>query len=93
VDIPRPVALHPAILSENEAVEELTKVLDHIIALGLAVDEKVKARFFLEADDTLDLLLQEVLVLLLGDLALAKLGTRLTDLFCLLPRTMSGPGD
>ena len=85
-DEPRSVALHPSILSEDETVELFTEVLNHVVTFGLPVDEKVEANFLLEADDSLNLLLDEVVVLLLGDLTLAQLGTSLTDLFRLLRR-------
>jgi hypothetical protein len=71
-------------LSEDKPVEEFTKVLDHVVALGLAVDEEIKTNLLLEADNVLDLLLEEVLVLSLGDLTLGELGTSLTDLLSLL---------
>ena len=48
------------------------------------MDEKVKSNFFLEANDFLDLLLDELLVLLFGKLTLTKLETRSTDLLGLL---------
>ena len=37
------VALHPAVLGEGEAVELLAEVLDHVVALGLAVHQHVEA--------------------------------------------------
>jgi hypothetical protein len=83
-DAPRAVALHPAILGEYKAVEKFSEVLDHVVALRLAVDEEVEANLLLEADDTLDLLLEEVFVLSLGDLALGELGASLANLLCLL---------
>jgi hypothetical protein len=82
--LPRTVALHPAILGEDKATEKLAEVLDHVVTLGLAVDEEVEADLLLETNNALDLLLQEVLVLGLAKLALGELGTCLTDLLGLL---------
>lgn len=58
--------------------------MNHVVTLGLPVDEKVKANFLLEADDFLNFLLDELLILLWGKLALAKLETCSTDLLGLL---------
>lgn len=83
-DSPRAVALYPSILSEDETVELLSEVLNHVVSLGLSVNEQVKTDLLLEADDSLDFLLDELLVLLLSDLTLAKFSTSLTNLFGLL---------
>lgn len=40
-DSPRTVALHPRVLREDEAVELLTEVLNHVVTLGFTVDEEV----------------------------------------------------
>jgi hypothetical protein len=48
------------------------------------VHEHVEANLLLEADDALDLLLEELLVLRLGDLALRELRTGETNLLRLL---------
>ena len=82
--IPRSVALNPGVLSEDETVKLFTEVLNHVIALRLSVDEKVKPDFLLETNDFLNLLLDELLILFLSELALAKLETRRTDLLGLL---------
>ena len=50
------------------------------------MDEEVKTDALLEADDTLDLLLEEVLILLLRDLTLGELGTSSPDFLGLLER-------
>ena len=73
-------------MREDEAVKLLAEVLHHVVTLGLAVDEKVKASLLMEADDALDLILEEVLVLLLGDLLIAELRARLPDLPGLLQK-------
>jgi hypothetical protein len=36
---PRSVALHPGVLSEHEAVQLFTEVLNHVVTFRLAVDE------------------------------------------------------
>lgn len=62
----------------------LAEVLHHVVTLGLAVNEKVETNTLLEANDALDLLLEEVFVLLLSDLTLGELSTSSTDLLSLL---------
>jgi hypothetical protein len=76
--------LDPPVLGEYKSVEELAKVLDHVVALRLAVDEQVEAYFLLETNHALDLLLEEILVFSLGDLALGELRASLTNLLGLL---------
>lgn len=83
---PGAVALNPGILGEDEAMEELTEVLNHVIAFGLTMHQEVEANLLLEADNSLDLLLDKILVLLLSDLALTELGTGLPNLLGLLDR-------
>ena len=67
---PRTVALNPTVLGEDEALELLAEVLNHVVTLGLAVDEEIEADTLLEAHDVLNLLLDELVVALLGDLLL-----------------------
>ena len=81
---PRTVALNPTVLSEDEAVEALTEVLNHVVTLGFTVDEKIETSLLLEADNALNLLLDEVVVLSLSDLPLGELSTSITDLLGLL---------
>jgi hypothetical protein len=71
-------------LREDKSVQLLAEVLNHVIALRFTVDEEVKANSLLEADNALDLLLDELFILLSGELSLAELGTSLTDLLGLL---------
>jgi hypothetical protein len=78
--------LDPRILREDEALELLAEVLHHIVALRLSVNENVESNLLLEADHSLDLVLDELLVLLLRDLALGELGTSLTNLLGLLQK-------
>src|SRR5690606_10878124 len=44
------ITLHPAVAGEREAGELFAKILNHVIALELAMDEHVKADFLLPAD-------------------------------------------
>jgi hypothetical protein len=81
---PGTVTLNPGILGEDKALELFTEVLNHVITLGFTVNEEVETNLLLEANDSLNLLLDELLVLGLSDFALAKLGTGLTNLLGLL---------
>lgn len=65
-------------------MEEFTEVLNHVVAFGFSMHKEIKADLLLEADNSFNLLLNEFLVFLLGDLALAELSTGLTDLLSLL---------
>ena len=78
--VARAVGLHPGVLGEHVAVHLLGEVLDHVVALGLAVHEHVEADLLLEPDHALDLAAHQVEVLLLVDLALAQPHARLADL-------------
>ena len=78
--------MNPSILGKDKAVEVFTEVLHHVVTLRFAMDEEVKTDALLEADDTLDLLLEEVLILLLRDLTLGELGTSRPDFLGLLKR-------
>ena len=56
----------------------LTKVLYHVVTLELTVNENVKTNLFLELDALCDLVLVEVYILLLGDVALSEILTVLS---------------
>ena len=73
----RAVGLHPAVLGEGEALELLAEILDHVVALELAVHQHVEADLLLDADGILGLLLEERLVGGSLELALAVRGARL----------------
>ena len=92
-NVTRAVRLNPSELGEDEAVELLTEVLNHVVTLGLTVDEKVETDLLLELDGVVDLLLHRLFVLLLGDLTLAELGTGDTDLPGLGERTDGSGGE
>ena len=74
------VGLHPAVRREGEAGELLAEVLDHVVALGLAVDEHVEADLLLEGDHLVDLAADERAVGGVVELALAQLAARGADL-------------
>lgn len=72
-DASRAVALNPSVGGEGIAVQALTEVLDHVVTLRLTVNEDVNAKLLLDLDVVPDLLLNEGVVLLGGDLALGQL--------------------
>ena len=76
----RAVGLDPAVLGGDEAVEQLGEVLDHVVALSLAVNQDVQAEAFLKGDDAGDLGAHGGVVGGVVDLALAPGGAGLTDL-------------
>jgi len=82
-DVSGAVALNPSVLSEDKAVEKFTKVLHHVVTLRLAVDEEIEADPLLELNNEVDFLLDEVVILLLRDLAFGELSPSSTDLFSL----------
>ncbi|QBM86523.1 hypothetical protein METSCH_A11680 [Metschnikowia aff. pulcherrima] len=84
------VRLHPAVGGEHVTVQLLTKVLHHVVSLWLTVHQDVQANFLLESDHSLDLLLDELLVLLLGDRALGELVSVDSDILGLRERTNGG---
>src|SRR5690606_15316843 len=75
-----PVGLRPPVLGDREALEVLGEVLDHVVALGLPVDEDVQAQVLLEPYDARDLLAHRGRVLLGAQLAAAVRGPRTADL-------------
>lgn len=84
MNIPRTVALHPGVLSEDETVKEFTEVLNHVVSFRLSVDKNIQVNTLLEAHDMLDFFFDERFILLFGELTLVKLGTGLTNFLCLL---------
>ena len=73
------IRLDPAVFGGYEAIEQLSKVLDHVIALRLAVHEYIEAEALLQLNDGLDLILEGGVVVGVGKLALAVRRTRLAD--------------
>lgn len=84
------VRLDPSVGGEDVTLEALTEVLHHVVTLRLTVDVDVKVKLILDLDDLIDLLLDELLVLLRGDLTLDELVTLDTDLLGLGERTDGG---
>lgn len=74
-DASRTVALNPGVGGEGIAIQALTEVLDHVVSLRLTVNEDIEAKLLLDLDVVTNLLLNEGVVLLGGDLALGQLGS------------------
>lgn len=89
-DATRTVALDPSVGGENITVQALTEVLNHVVTLRLTVDENIEAKLLLDLDVLLDLLLNELVVLLLGNLLLGELVSLDTNLRSLGERTNGG---
>lgn len=87
------VRLNPGVGGENVTSEALTEVLHHVVTLGLTVDEDIEIELLLDLDDLLDLLLDELLVLLRGDLTLGELVALDADLLGLGEGTNGGGGE
>ena len=81
--------MNPGILGEDETIELLAEVLHHVITLWFSMNEEVETNLFLEADDILDFLLDEVLVLGCSELSLVQLGASSTNFLSLLMRGVS----
>jgi hypothetical protein len=84
VNIPGTIALDPGVLSEDETIKKFTEVLNHVVPLRLSVDKDIQVNALLEAYDMLNFFFDELLVFLLGEFTLVKLGTGLTNLLGLL---------
>ncbi|KAF7511653.1 hypothetical protein GJ744_003816 [Endocarpon pusillum] len=65
---------------EDIAIETFSKVLDHVISLGFAVNEHVEIEIFLDLNHVLDLLLDELFVLFSSDFTLCELVALHADL-------------
>ncbi|CAB5623335.1 Uncharacterised protein [Pseudomonas aeruginosa] len=68
----RAVALHPAEAGEDVAVQLLGEVLDHVVALGLAVHQHVQPQLLLDLHRMADLAVHRLDVLGLAQLALLE---------------------
>lgn len=84
------VRLNPTVGGEGITIKTLTKVLNHVVTLWLTVDVDVEVKLILNLDNILDLLLDELLVLISGDLTLGELVSEDTDLLGLWEGTDSG---
>lgn len=89
----RAVRLNPGVGGEDVTGETLTEVLNHVVTLGLTVDEDIEVKLLLDLDDLADLGLNELLVLLRGDLTLGELVALDTDLLGLGEGTDGGGGE
>ena len=92
-DVSGSIRLNPSVLSEDETFELLSKVLNHIVSLGLSVNEDIESNSLLELDSVVDLGSDELVVLLSGDVTLGEFGTGLSDLLGLGERSDSGSGE
>lgn len=84
------VRLNPSVGGESVTIETLTEVLDHVVTLRLTVNVDIEVKLLLDLDNLLDLLLNELLVLSSGDLALGELVTVNADLLGLGEGTDGG---
>lgn len=84
------VRLNPSVGGESVTIETLTEVLDHVVTLRLTVNVDIEVKLLLDLNNVLDLLLNELLVLSSGDLALGELVTVNADLLGLGERTNGG---
>ena len=78
---------------EDITVQALAKVLDHVVALWLAVNVDVKLKLILDRNVVADLLLDELVVFLLGDLSLGEFASLDTNLLCLRERSYRSRGE
>src|SRR5690606_41921543 len=79
-DVAGTVALHPTVPGKGQTVELLAEVLDHVVALWLAVDQDVDPQFFLMSNYLADLLLEEGFIFLARNLALVEGTPGLADI-------------
>ncbi len=86
----RAIALHPAEAGERIAVELLGEVLDHVVALGLAVYQHIQAQILLDLHRMADLAVHGLDIIGLGQLALLVGLARQTDGRSLRKRTNGG---
>lgn len=84
--------MNPGVLGESESFETLSEILNHVVPLGLSVNQKIKTNLVLESDDSLNLLGDESIVLGISELSLSVLSTGSTDLLGLRERSNGGGG-
>lgn len=82
--------MNPCVLGEGESFKTLSEVLNHVVPLGLSVNQKIKTNLVLESDYSLNLLGDESIVLGIGELSLSVLGTGGTNLLGLGERSNGG---
>ena len=66
------VGLHPSVLGEQETVEVLAEVFDHVVTFEFAMHKHVEADLLLMLDAGVNLRLHVFVVFCLGDLTLAQ---------------------
>lgn len=89
-DVSGTVRLNPTVGGEGVTLQLLTEVLNHVVSLWLTVDKDIQTDLLLESDDSLNLLVDELLVLLLGDGTLGELVSVDSDVLGLRERTDGG---
>ena len=73
-----------------ETIEILSEVLNHVVTLSLTVNQHVQVQILLQCDDRSNLVTQEAVQLLSGNLARTNLRTVAANLSGLRERTNSG---
>ena len=86
----RTVGLNPTVAGGCEAVEVLGEVLNHVVTLSLTVNQHVQAQLLLQLDDRGNLVTQEAVQLLGGNLARTSLRTAAANLSSLGEGTDGG---
>ncbi len=74
------VALHPAVLSKDEAVQVFTEVFYHVVTLGLAVHQHVQPQAFLLDNRLLDVFRDAGAVVIRIQIALFEVQAQAADL-------------
>lgn len=92
-DAARTVRLDPGVGGESIAIKALTEVLNHVVTLRLTVNVDIETELLLDLDIVFNLLLDELVVLSLGDLTLGELVTLDTDVLGLGEGTNGGGGE
>ncbi|KAI6768810.1 hypothetical protein HG531_010999 [Fusarium graminearum] len=82
-----------SVCGESVTLESLTEELNHVVTLRLTVDKDIEVKLLLDFDVLLDLLLNEAVVLLNGDLTLGELVSLDSDLLGLGERSNGGGGE
>lgn len=92
-DAARAIRLDPGVSGEDETVQLLTEVLNHVVSLGFTVDKDIEANLLLDLDVVLNFLVDEGLVVLGGDGSLGELCTGSANLGSLREGTNGGSGE
>lgn len=92
-DASRTIGLNPGVCGESITLESLTEELNHVVTLRLTVNEDIEVKLLLDLDVLFNLLLNEAVVLLSGDLTLGELVSLNSDLLGLGERSDSGSGE